>query len=138
MLFNPHKIDFTYHKIRDDGGWQMYDAHCWYEGKGYIGIEYKVNRLKTAINMPDLFKDREHQIKCLKDRKRLGNTGWVLINWWVKNKINRCFWLSPETAEKYLKGTVSMKEFIEDKEVIELSRHSHNKRYYWNLLMLFK
>jgi len=131
MLFKD--TPYYYSKIRDDGYIQMYDAHLWYYPKGYIGIEYKMNKSKTTINMNHLFLDREHQIRNLQQRINLGFRGWVLINWFIPNKINTCFLISPFTAQKYIdKGTVKMTEFIADKEVIEIPRDKHNGLHFWN------
>jgi hypothetical protein len=123
---------YYYHKIRDDGLIQMYDAHLWWKNH-YAGIEFKFNRAKTSINMAKLFSGRDHQIRNLKQRISMGHSGWVIINWFLPKEVNRTFLISPDTAQHYIdKGTVKMEEFTSDQKVKEIKRKLHESKPYWD------
>jgi len=126
-----------YHKWTDFGGWQPWDANLTISGKA-IAFEYKISKLKTKINFPMMFKERYHQIEQLRKWIKSGypnSRGYIIVNWYIKRKVNRAFLCGPETADKYIqKGTVPIGEFINDKGVRELKRLKDDLRQdYWEL-----
>lgn len=133
---------YFYHKIVDDGTKKPADAFGSIDGLPFV-LEYKMNKLLTTINIKAQFKDRMHQIENLKvnEKKGLG-VSFILINWYVKNKIDRSFAVSVTSAEKLLEtGTVSMNIFIDQFAAFELEREligiPRNKKAIWNITPLF-
>ena len=145
MLDKP----FFYHKIRDDGGWQPFDAIALVEGTP-IAVEYKMNYAVGTMNMKSMFKgkdkfhDRYHQIKNLLKYENAGGVSWFLFNWSVpliakkRKRINRTFFVSVKDVDYlYHHDTIPMTEFIEG-YTTELERKKDKiGNYYWDLISLF-
>ena len=90
---------YFYHKIRDDGAWQPFDA--WMVVKGVtIAMEYKISKLKKGINFSQLFKDREHQFKALDAYEKAGGHGLVIVHHYEPRK-SRYFIMDHAIAKDY-------------------------------------
>ena len=114
-------ISGWWHKIKDDGTPKPFDIIACFGPDGRtLAIESKMNKAVNTLNVPKLFKGREHQIPNLMRIKECGGVAWVLI---VRKDNNRlhCHAMRPEIAAGLMKnGTNRMDELIEQKMLIEL------------------
>ena len=84
-----------------------------------IAIESKKNDAVHTLNIPALFKGREHQIPNLMRIQAAGGIAWVLIERKDNGRL-RCHAMSPEIAQGLmLNGTCRMDELLEQKMLIE-------------------
>jgi len=113
-----------YWKIRDDGGYQKFDANIGYKNK-YIGIEYKHTKLVGKINFKDKFSnERVRQIQNLQLLEDTGNQGLIIFNHSVPaKKINRCYVLTPKASQKcYDIGSLHIEDMLKMQGVTEWAR----------------
>jgi len=135
-LTRHNKNPYYYHKIRDDGFVQPFDAFGVYNHQAFA-FEYKMNKAKTTINMAKLFSNREHQIRSLEKFENAGGLSFILINWFIPRKLNKCFVMTTQAARELLEvGTIKYDEL--EHYTIELERKKDSiGDWYWDLTRLF-
>ena len=106
-----------YHKIRDDGAWQPFDAFMIVNSVPFA-MEYKISKLKKGLNFAQLFKDREHQFKALDAYEKAGGHGLVIVHHY-----------EPRNSRYFIMNWLYAKEYYDEGKQIpwsELEQHEVN------------
>lgn len=122
-------------KIPDTGyGKKPYDNWCVTEGKFYA-MEQKINKSVKTFNFNTFFRDRTHELECLKRVEQAGGIAYITINHYSLRKWNKAYAMRISVGERaYEKGSIKLDDIINHPEVIEIPRL---KGGLWDLSVIF-
>ena len=135
-----NNIDGLWWKIPDTGyNRNPYDSWCLVRGKFYA-MEQKINKSVKTFNFKTFFRDRLHEIDCLKRVEMAGGTAYVTINHYIPRKVNTAYALPISVAQRALnKGSVTLKQIQDHPEITEIPRIKNEyNEWVWDLSFILK
>ena len=126
-------------KIPDVGFCQKpYDSWAVVDGTFYA-MEQKINKAVKTFNFKTFFRDRAHELECLKDVELSGGKAYVTINHFIPRKINKVYAMRISVAIRaYDKDSIKLDDITNHPGVIEIPRFKNKfNKWIWDLSVIF-